>query len=155
MKSQRGFVLIVMSACLFLLLAVIGLAFDLGRVYITRNEAQIFVDAASLAAARQMDGTAAGLDRARDAVQRLPNRWNLGTEAFRGVQVEFSPDQEHWQARPEGDPQAKDTATLRFVRVTAPDNHLAIVFLRAVGGPESFTVPARAVAATNPVRLAE
>ena len=149
MKNQRGFVLIVMSACMFLLLAVIGLAFDLGRVYITRNEAQVFVDAASLAAAQQMDGTAAGLDRARAAVQRLPNRWNLGTEAFRGVQVEFGPDSEHW------DTVLKDAAALHFVRISAPDNHVAIVFLRAVGGPESFTVPARAVAATNPVRLAE
>jgi Flp pilus assembly protein TadG len=155
MKRQRGFVLIVMSACMFLLLAVIGLAFDLGRVYITRNEAQVFVDAASLAAAQQMDGTSAGLDRARGAVRRLPDRWNLGTEAFSGVQVEFSPDNEHWDSQPEGDSQPKDAAALHFVRVTAPDNHLAIVFLRAVGGPESFTVPARAVAATNPVRLAE
>jgi hypothetical protein len=160
-KNQRGFVLIVMSACMFLLLATIGLAFDLGRVYITRNEAQVFVDAASLAAAQQMDGTAAGLDRARAAVQRLPNRWNLGTEAFEGLQIEFSPDNEHWQAqpegqaKPEGDTPPKDLAGLHFVRVTAPDNHVAIVFLRAVGGPESFTVPARAVAATNPVRLAE
>jgi uncharacterized protein YfiM (DUF2279 family) len=140
---------------MFLLLATIGLAFDLGRVYITRNEAQVFVDAASLAAAQQMDGTAAGLDRARAAVQRLPNRWNLGTEAFDGLQIEFSPDNEHWQARSEEETQSKDPAGLHFVRVTAPDNHVAIVFLRAVGGPESFTVPARAVAATNPVRLAE
>ncbi len=158
-KSERGFVLIVMSACMFLLLAVIGLAFDLGRVYIARNEAQVFVDAASLAAAQQMDGTAAGLARARAAVERLPNRWNLGNEAFTGIEVEFGPDEEHWQAKPEGtepkDAETKEVAALRFVRVTAPENHLGIVFLRAVGGPESFTVPARAVAATDPVRLAE
>jgi hypothetical protein len=134
---------------MFLLLAVIGLAFDLGRVYIARNEAQVFVDAASLAAAQQMDGTAPGLDRARAAVKRLPNRWNLGNEAFTGVQIEFSADNEHF------DPQPKDIAAMRFVSVIAPDNHLGIVFLRAVGGPESFTVPARAVAAINPVRLAQ
>jgi hypothetical protein len=134
---------------MFLLLAVIGLAFDLGRVYIIRNEAQVFVDAASLAAAQQMDGTPAGLTRARAAVQRLPDRWNLGTEAFSGIQVEFSEDNEHWGSQP------TDTAALHFVRVTAPDNQVAIVFLRAVGGPESFTVPARAVAAIHPVRLAE
>ena len=134
---------------MFLLLAVIGLAFDLGRVYIARNEAQVFVDAASMAAAQQIDGTAAGLDRARGAVQRLPNRWNLGTESFEGVQVEFGADGEHWNADP------KDTNAVHFVRVTAPGNHLGIVFLRAVGGPENFTVAARAVAATNPVRLTE
>jgi Flp pilus assembly protein TadG len=149
LKNQRGFVLIVMTACMFLLLAVIGLAFDLGRVYITRNEAQIFVDAASMAAAQQLDGTSAGLDRARAAVERLPDRWNLGNEAFSGVQLEFSPDNEHWDAQP------KDAAAARFAQVTAPDNHVAIVFLRAVGGPESFTVPARAVSAIHPVRLVQ
>jgi len=138
-----------MSACMFLLLAVIGLAFDLGRVYIARNEAQVFVDAASMAAAQQIDGTAAGLDRARAAVKRLPDRWNLGANSFEGVQVEFAPDSEHWSAQP------KDADGVHFVRVIAPDNHLEILFLRAVGGPETFTVPAQAVATTNPVRLTE
>ena len=138
-----------MSVCMFLLLAVIGMAFDLGRVYIARNEAQIFADAASMAAAKQLDGTAAGLDRARAVVTALPNRWNLGTEDFSGVVIEFSADGKQWDAEP------KDLRALHFARVTAPENHLTIMFLRAVGGPESFTVPARAVASTNPVRLTE
>src|SRR5712691_2254824 len=97
---ERGFVLIAMSASMFLLLAVIGMAFDLGRVYITRNEAQVFTDAASMAAASQLDGTAAGLERARAAVAALPDRWNLGTEDFRGVVVDFSADSEHWEPEP-------------------------------------------------------
>jgi len=134
---------------MFLLMAVIGLAFDLGRVYIARNEAQVFVDAASMAAAQQIDGTPAGLDRARAAVRRLPGRWNLGTEAFRDVQIEFGADTMHWEAKP------TEAGAVHFARVTAPNNRMGILFLRAVGGPESFTVPAHAVAATNPVRLAE
>jgi Flp pilus assembly protein TadG len=134
---------------MFLLLAVVGMAFDLGRVYIARNEAQIFTDAASMAAAKQLDGTAAGLDRARAAVAALPDRWNLGTEDFKGVVVEFSADGKQWEAEP------KDLKALHYARVTAPDNPVEITFLRAVGGPQSFTVPARAVASTNPVRLTE
>ena len=143
--------MIAMSASMFLLLAVIGMAFDLGRVYIARNEAQIFTDAASMAAASQLDGTAAGLARARAAVAALPNRWNLGAEGFLGVVVDFSTDLAHWELEPDPD----HLAALRYARVTAPDNQVTIMFLRAVGGPESFTVPARAVASTNPVRLAE
>src|SRR5271155_150431 len=108
---ERGFVLIVMASCMFLMLAVIGLAFDLGRVYIARNEAQVIVDAASLAAAQQIDGTAAGLDRARAAVRRLPNRWNLGSESIQGVQVEFGADAEHWDSQP------KDVGAVHFARV--------------------------------------
>jgi uncharacterized membrane protein len=136
-----------MSACLFVLLAVIGLAFDLGRVYITRNEAQVFVDAASMAAAQQLDGTEAGIKRAKAAVDALPGRWNLGTSKFEGVVVEFSADNEHWSGEPE------EPGPLRFVRVTAPGNQVEIFFLRAVGGPENLSVPARAIAAANPVRL--
>jgi len=148
-NRQKGFILIAMSVCMFLLLAVVGMAFDMGRVYIARNEAQIFADAAAMAAAKQLDGTVAGLDRARAAVAVMPNRWNLGTESFTGVVTEFSTDGQQWDAKP------KDVAGLHFARVTAPDNHVEIMFLRAVGGPQQFTVPARAVASTKPVRLTQ
>lgn len=145
----KGFVLIAMAVCTFLLLAVIGMAFDLGRIYITRNEAQVFADAASMTAAVQLDGTKAGVARAKAAVSALPIRWNLGSENFRGIVTEFSIDGQHWEDDP------IDASTLHFARVTAPDNHLEIVFLRAVGGPLNFNVPAHAVATTNPVRLTE
>ena len=88
-SRQRGFVLIAMSITMLLLLAVMGMAFDLGRIYIARNEAQNFTDAAAMTAASKLDGTAAGIERASDAVKRLPMRWNLGTQEFTGVIVEF------------------------------------------------------------------
>jgi hypothetical protein len=148
-NRQRGFVLIAMAAAMFLLLAVIGMAFDFGRIYIARNEAQIFTDAAAMAAAAQLDGTTSGLERARAAVARLPNRWNLGSEDFRGVVVEFSADNQQWETEPQ------EAGAVQYARVTAPENRLEITFLRAVGGPDNFTVPAHAVAATKPVRLTE
>ncbi len=61
-KQRRGFVLIAMSVTMLLLLAVMGLAFDVGRIYIARNEAQVFTDAAAMAAASKLDGTKAGVD---------------------------------------------------------------------------------------------
>jgi uncharacterized membrane protein len=142
-QRQRGFVLIAMAASMFLLLAVIGLVFDLGRIYIAHNEAQMFTDAASMAAAVHLNGTAAGLTEARAAVARLPNRWNLGTQNFENVTVEFSADGRQFDADP------KEPAGVRYARVTAPDNQVEIMFLRAVGGPDWFTVPARAVASTG------
>src|SRR5580658_8927587 len=95
-SRQRGFVLIAMSATMLLLLAVIGMAFDMGRIYIARNEAQVFADAAAMTAAAKLDGTPSGVARARDAVAHLPMRWNLGTEPFTGVVIEFSPDGRMW-----------------------------------------------------------
>src|SRR6266849_9915049 len=94
--GDRGFLLIAMAASMFLLLAVMGLAFDLGRIYIARNEAQVFTDAAAIAAASKLDRTDAGLRRAREAVARIPMRWNLGTREFTGVVVEFKGDGGNW-----------------------------------------------------------
>jgi hypothetical protein len=79
----------------------------------------------------------------------LPIRWNLGTTAFTGVVVEFSADGARWAQQPQ------EAAPLTMARVSAPANNVDIVFLRAVGGPTSFAVPARSVAASNPVRLTE
>jgi uncharacterized membrane protein len=148
-SRDRGFVLIAMSITMLLLLAVMGLAFDLGRVYIARNEAQVFTDAAALTAALRLDGSSAGIAKARESVARLPMRWNLGTREFTGVVVEFSPDGVKWERDP------RDASSIHQARVTAPANSVEITFLRAVGGPASFTVPAHAAAATNPVRLVE
>jgi hypothetical protein len=146
-KRQHGFVLIAMSVSMLLLLAVIGLAFDLGRIYIARNEAQVFTDAAAMAAAAKLDGTAAGITRAREAVGRLPGRWNLGTSEFKGIVVEFSSDGMKWESDPKG------PSGMKIARVTAPDNNLDITFLRAVGGPARFRVAALSAAASHPVRL--
>lgn len=147
--NQDGFVLIAMSVSMFVILAVMGLAFDFGRIYIARNEAQIFTDAAALTAASKLNGTADGVKAARDAVGRVPMRWNLGTQEFTGVVVEFSKDGQRWEKDP------KDAASLMFASVTAPENGVEITFLQAVGGPKTFTVPARSVATTNAVRLTE
>lgn len=147
--KRRGFVLIAMSVTMLLLLAVMGLAFDFGRIYIARNEAQVFCDAAAMAAASRLDGTAAGIENARRAVEKLPARWNFGTQEFRGVIVEFSRDGEKWTRGP------RDASGVTMARVTAPSNVVEITFLRAVGGPAAFTVPASSAAASNPVRLIE
>src|SRR5579883_1738055 len=121
-RRQRGFVLIAMSITMLLLLAVVGMAFDLGRVYIARNEAQVFCDAAAMTAASKIDGTAEGLDRARDAVAKVPMRWNLGTKEFTGVVVEFSSDGAKWEKSP------KEIAAATMARVTAPANEVEIMF---------------------------
>ncbi len=138
-----------MSVAMLLMLAVLGLAFDFGRIYIARNEAQVFTDAAAMTAASKLDGTEAGVIKARESVARLPMRWNLGTQSFTGVVVEFSEDGQRWDASP------KQFAGLAYARVTAPDNEIEIAFLQAVGGPKSFIVPARSAAASHPVRLVE
>jgi len=47
------------------LLGAVGLAVDLGRMYIVKGEAQTFADSAALAAVLELDSTSAGITRAR------------------------------------------------------------------------------------------
>jgi hypothetical protein len=144
--------MIAMSVAMVLLLACIGLAFDFGRIYIARNEAQVYTDAAAMTAASRLDGTLAGVSKAKTAAEHLPGSWNLGTQPFTGVIVEFSGDGIHWNETPEkGDAPGPWT----YARVTAPSNDLGIVFLRVVGGPEKFRILSRSAAQSNPVRLVE
>jgi len=60
-------------------LAVAGLAVDIGRMFIAKNEVQVACDAAALTAAGQLDGTANGIARAQQAVAAMPNKWNFGS----------------------------------------------------------------------------
>jgi hypothetical protein len=148
-RRERGFVVIAMSVVMVLLLTFIGLGFDFGRIYIARNEAQIYTDAAALTAASRLDGTIEGVRKARTAVEHLPGSWNLGTEPIKGVVVEFSSDGRQWTATPNSD------GVWTYARVTAPSNEMDIVFLRVAGGPEKFRILARSAAVANPVRLVQ
>ena len=56
----------------------LGLALDLGRVYIAKNETQSFTDTAALAAALALND--ANFTAAKDAVTgNTKNRWNMAT----------------------------------------------------------------------------
>ena len=116
---QRGFVLIGMGVSMLLMLAFLGLAFDFGRIYIARNETQLFTDAAAMAAASKLDGSAGSIAKARAAVERLPNRWNLGSKKFTGVVVEFSADGRSWAEAP-------DEASYARVLASYPDSPVAL-----------------------------
>src|SRR5579863_329217 len=81
MNDERGFTLIATGFCIASLLGMLGLALDLGRVYIAKNETQTFADSAALAAAMALNG--ADFTAARNAVTgNTKNQWNLGTSIF-------------------------------------------------------------------------
>src|SRR5579862_4225463 len=120
-RRERGFTMLVTAICALLLFGMVGLAIDLGRMYITKNEAQSFADSAALYAAQQLDGTSAGLTRADAIVATNPNAWNFGTTAFTGTVIEYSADGlTNWQTS--GSVGA--TANIRYVRVTPVVNNV-------------------------------
>jgi hypothetical protein len=132
-KGASGFVLLTLAFALVLLIGVTGLVVDLGRLYIARTELQAAADAAALAAAYELDGSARGLERAIAQVAANLNRWNFGTETP-ALTVGFS-------SSPEG-PFQKDLLAeqMRYLEV------------RARGVVSTYFVPA--ASAHHPVEAA-
>src|ERR1700676_4846311 len=91
-SHERGFALLATGVCGVVIFGMAGLAIDLGRMYITKNEVQTYADAASLSAARLLDRTSAGLTAADSSVTNNPNKWNFGTSAFTGTNTQYSID---------------------------------------------------------------
>ncbi len=89
-SHQSGYILLSVSIASIVLLGSVGLAVDLGRMYIAKGESQTFADSAALAAVLELDATTAGFDRARIAVTDNPNRNAFGTTPFTGTTVEFA-----------------------------------------------------------------
>lgn len=61
---QRGAVVILVGFVLIVLIGFAGLVIDLGRLYVAKTELQNAADAAALAGAKFLDGTALGLQKA-------------------------------------------------------------------------------------------
>jgi hypothetical protein len=141
---ECGYTLLATAFSLVGLIGITGLAIDLGRMYVAKNEAQTYADAAALRAALELDGTAGGFQRARDAVGQSPNRWNFANSSFSGTLVEFSQSSSGpWEANP------PSAAGYRFVRVRA-SAAVPISFLQVLGQGRTKPVSAQAAAGQIP-----
>jgi len=113
-------------------------------VYIARNETQAYVDAASLTAALELDGSTGGISRASATLPLSTNRWNLGSTAFAGTQMDFGMDATGpWMASP------NPASGYRYVRVRATAT-VPLFFLPIVVAAQSSVVNATAVAGQLP-----
>ena len=145
-SHQRGFTLLASALCALGLFGMAGLAVDLGRLYIVKNEAQGYADAAATAAAQQLDGTAAGLTNGDQAVSSSTNKWNFATTPFSGTLVEYSADgSTGWASSGSAPP-----ANMRYVRVSATAKNVSLFFLPVVGSGSTMTVKASAIAGQQP-----
>jgi hypothetical protein len=121
-----------------------GLAVDVGRILIAKNEAQSYCDAAAIAAAVALDGTSTGIARAQASVANSANRWNFGSSTFQNTSITFAAESTGpWQANP-------SPAGNVYVRVaaTAP---VALYFLPLVMAQTTFNVVATAAAGQVPI----
>lgn len=137
---RDGFVLMLLVMSMAVLIGSIGLALDVGRLSIVRDEAQTFADMSALSAARELDGSFAGIDRAREGVTRSPMRWDMGAKPFSGTIVEFSHNNQNWTPTP------TVPMDVRFVRVTVDLKDVDLFFLPVVTGQRTARVRVNAVA---------
>ncbi len=143
-RARGGFVLVTTAACMIGFLTLVGLATDIGRVYVARNELQVFADEAAFAASFELDGTSEGIARARTVGSTGPgsgNRWYFGTQTVSGAAVQFA-------AAP-GGPFESDPASppgYRFVKVVASGTVNLYFLPLAPGVPASETLAATAIA---------
>ena len=140
---RQGFILIVLAVLAVTLIGMIGLAADVGRALVVRNELIAFADAAAMAAAYELDGTAAGITSSNSVASTGPgtNRWHFGTQTVSTSQVTFA-------SSFGGNFKAAGSAPAdsRFVRVQV-SGVLPLYFLRVIPGiPATVEIQARATA---------
>jgi Flp pilus assembly protein TadG len=131
--KEKGFALLATGLSVVAVIGMLALAFDLGRAYLAKNEAQVFTDAASLEATMELDGTMAGIARAESVVAANPNRWNFGNNQFGSVQLSYAKD----KAGP-WDTTVIDARDYRYARVTTTVDVPLTFFVAPMSQPATF-----------------
>ncbi len=136
--GERGFALIVSAVSLLAIVGIAGISVDVGRMYIAKNELMAYTDAASIAAALQLDGTTAGIARAQSAAAGMGTGanamgWDFATKKITGSTYLFAqglaatpntPDPATWNSNP------ASPTNYRFVQVAASAN-VPLTFMQA------------------------
>ncbi len=158
-KRERGAILYLVAASLFVLIGFLGLAIDLGHMYNNKGQLQNMADAGALSGATALNGTSAGIqlavDRARDLNSRLNNKTEFNTQniTMAEANITFS-DQLNGTYVDKATAQG-NAANIRFVRVVIPPQQTDIVFAKLVPGiPAFLNFGAEAVAGQSPQTLA-
>src|SRR5574340_985797 len=89
-KRQRGAVAVVVGIAIFVLVGMIGLALDLGQMFVNKTELQNAADACALATARELDGTVDALTRADAAGETVARRNLVGFQKAWDDRIQLS-----------------------------------------------------------------
>ncbi len=146
-RARRGFVLLTMAAASIAVFGCLGLSVDVARMYVAKNEAQAYADAAALAGALKLDGTAAGVTAARTAAIGLSDKWNFMTSTYSGTVVEVATAIGGPWTSAATPPSPATNYTFLRVTATAP---VSLYFIPAVTGG-GFTGTVNAIGVANQV----
>ena len=141
---RSGYMLVATSLSLFFLLGVAGLAIDIGRMYITKAEAQAYTDSAALTAGAMLDGTSAGITAAASAATSDSDKWRFDSSKFTTIGVTFSTSSTGTFVSSPVNP-----AGYKYVQVYASAT-LPMYLIRVFSGP-SVTISASSVAGSSSI----
>ena len=146
-QREDGSILISVTIGLTAIFALIGLAVDVGRLYVVKTELQRFADSAAAAAAYELNGTASGVASATSLVQNGfgssagRNGWDFGTKIVTNTQATFAAVLAGPYSSSPG-----DASNVKFVQVIATET-VPYFFLPVLPGiSSSGTASASAIA---------
>jgi Flp pilus assembly protein TadG len=153
-RKEQGYVLFLMAAVATSIFGACGLAFDVGRMYIARNELQAFADSAALTAGLRLNGESNGIQRARDEVTRLAglNKWNMGSQTASAAEISTlfglsanGATPTTWTDSPPNPP-----ANYSYVRVQVRVN-MPVYMISVLTNRTTYSVAAKATAGQLPI----
>src|SRR4051812_22476161 len=139
-KPNAGFVLITTALSLVALIGMLGVAVDIGRMFIAKSEVQTFTDLTAIAGARELDGSDSGVTRARQKVSSSSMKWNFATTSFTQNTVLFSSDGTTWN---DGSIDVKHLKYVYVTSIVAVDLYFLPVVLTQPTGVGLFVISFR------------
>ena len=136
-NGERGSIMIMAAIFMVLLFLMIGMAIDLSRVYMVRAELQNAADAASLSAAKELNGGTTGIDAAIARAQAVINTHGFAKAGVQVATVSFATavDQNPYIAAYDSSNAGVTSAAakavaanVRYVRVTTQPVSMTVVF---------------------------
>jgi Flp pilus assembly protein TadG len=145
-RREKGAILFIVAAGLTVILLFAGLALDLSVLYNVKTDLQNAVDAAALAGASRLDGTANGINNAVPEALAVTNKYQ-----FNNIPVAVAPSDVTFSASRDAGYMSQAAAaaspgTIRFVRVETRKT-IGLAFMKIMPGAGSTRdVAASAVA---------
>ena len=146
-RDERGSIIIQATLTIVVIMGMIGLALDGGRLFMVNNDLQDLADAAALAGAAKLDGTSGAMERADAAARTLNNNvrwWDVsGPKILPGTSgVQFY----ETLADLDANSPVTDDKHANYIKVTTGSWQVAPTFLVAVGAVSNNSMHATAVA---------
>lgn len=152
-KSERGGILALWSVLFVVLLGIMALSFDIGRMANTQTELQSFADHVALTAAGELDGSADAITRATTAADLIVDSQTFG-EGGQALGGATTFTLTFYSAIPAADITAlggtvtTDSGDAKYVRVTTIQKSVPMAFAAAFAGLTGNAVPDNTVSGT-------